>query len=230
MSDLHEILVEALPPAPALDMVAVAARGRTLTRRRVLLRAAGAAVLGGTAVTTLLMVVPFQEDDRLTPVPATAPSSAITAGPSPSANTRTVLLSFGGCGDLRGVERRVPTKAGPAEVLSLLLEGPTDQERVQQGARTVLGPSTAGTLRSVHLSDGNAYVDLSSRILESVVPSNCGADDLDQVEVTLRNQVAVSEVYFAVDGDPRALVEAMGGQCPDPVEPGGSCDPKPFAD
>ncbi len=218
MDDFRAALRTALPPADSLDLAAVRARSRALRRRRqAAVLATTLVVLTGAAVGSGALLRSRSTD---TLVPAQTP-------PAPVATT-TIRLVFGGCGDAGVVERTVPAAdATPEDILRELFRGPGPG-----GPPSELGTRADGALRSVHLANDSAYVDLDASFREALDagPGGFGScEQFDPVGETVRSNVpGVGAVYYALDGDPRAFVEAAGGRCPDPVVPGGPCDPAPF--
>lgn len=257
------------PPADtALDMAAVADRGRALRRRR-------QALLGGTAVVVVLALasaasalVGYPQDvvqQDVVQQPASPPSTTRNAPPTPSPTARTAvtaapappprssapvvsspapaatvtlgisLLPAGySCrpgAPLVRVKRVVPaTQAVATAALEQLFAGSTAAERAR-GLESGFDRSTAGLLRAVRVRDGVAYVDLHDLLFTELsnASTSCGNVAFTaQIEQTLRQFPTVSEVRFAVEGDPVAYYEWAQIGCPSPSRTGDRCDPGPF--
>lgn len=265
MPDLRGLFrAAAVPPADtALDMAAVADRGRALRRRR-------QALLGGTAVVVVLALAsaasalvgsaqdvvqqpasPPSTTRSAPPTPsptattsATAapalppPSSAPVASSPPPAATVTLGISLLPAGyscrpgaPLVRVERVVPaTQAVATAALQQLFAGSTGVERAR-GLESGFDQSTADLLRAVRVRDGVAYVDLRDLLFTELsnASTSCGNVAFTaQIEQTLRQFPTVSEVRFAVEGDPAAYYEWAQIGCPNPSRTGDRCDPGPF--
>ncbi len=176
---------------------------------------------------------PVKVGDPCDPAPFATPSPFSTVG-----------LAFvadgdpGGVGATRVTERDVLGPPTAAEALELLFAGPTEAER-EQGLSGV-GPSTAGLLRSVHQRGSTYYVDLHAEVAAGypcLTAEGCVTFG-GPVRATLAGLGPVETVLYALDGDPRRLVDAIGlGAC---AEPGGpppgaesgtyDCDPALFRD
>lgn len=249
---LHELAAAApVFHADLPALVRVAARRR---RRRTVLRVlAGVAATAALATAGSVLaadgadrlVVPADPDPGVSgepvppspvpsPVPSAVPPSPVpspVAGPSSDAVTRTVDVYFspasagGSCERVRAVAREVSREAPLRPALQALFAGPTAAERAAGSS----GFAAPGLLRSVRLADGRAYVDLRRDLFPPNAGTACGgAAFLAQLEATVQGVTPGADVVAALDGDPRAFVEAQQGSCPQPPTAGDRCDPASF--
>jgi len=163
-------------------------------------------------------------------MPVQASSDAATAG------TTRVQVWFSNdrlnkdlmdCKAVFPVERRVPrTLAVAAASLRELFAGPTPEETVA-GYRSVFSTTSAGLLKSVHIRDGTAYVDLHDPVQElSGATASCGAAEFQsQVSQTLLRFHTISRVIYAFEGKPRDFYGWMNESCGPAND---NCDPQPF--
>jgi hypothetical protein len=128
----------------------------------------------------------------------TDPSSSSTPGSTTSVATETVHLYFIEGSQLRAVDVEVPIGTSLRGKLSLLEEGPPN-EQADAGVRTALAPGLiSGVAR---WGTEGARVTFDSGLFD-------GVDDADQllmvgqIVLTLTDQAGVDEVNFTVDGDP----------------------------
>ncbi|HXK40433.1 MAG TPA: GerMN domain-containing protein [Candidatus Paceibacterota bacterium] len=128
------------------------------------------------------------------------------SSPAPVAAEMTVQAFFGRsdapageeCTTIAIVPRTVPaTQAVARAALTELLEGPTGEERVS-GFMTSI-PS-GGTIRSLTIENGTAFVDLSGE-LQTGVSGSCRVTHIRrQIESTLKQFPTVTSVVISVDG------------------------------
>ncbi len=133
------------------------------------------------------------------------------------------------CSKVFPVEREIPeTKAVATAALNELFRGPTEQEK-EQGHVSFFSWETRDVLKSVHIEDGTAYLNLED--LRPMVPganSTCGSGQFrGQIEQTLKQFPTVDKVIYAIDGSPRTFYEWIQIGC---AAPGDTdyCDPTPF--
>ncbi len=131
------------------------------------------------------------------------------------------------CSLVYPVERLALIGDNPAaDVLNLLFAGPTAAEQTD-GYVSHFSEETADILRSVHIATDTAYVDLADiRSLLPAVSSACGsAAFMAEVETSLRANVPVQRILFALEGDPALFYEWIQVGC---TEEDDFCDPTPF--
>lgn len=172
-----------------------------------------------------------------TSVPTVMPSTQPTSQPSSPA-VQEVEVYFnrtdGGaafCTEVVSVTRQVrETEAVATAALEELFAGPTEQEE-QRGLSSFFSGSTRGLLRSVHVEDGTAYLDLGPGLLDlGNASTTCGASALTtSIEQTLRQFPTVDEVRYAVEGEPETFYDFIQVGCPRPRSDGDRCDPEPFS-
>ena len=133
------------------------------------------------------------------------------------------------CSVVEPVERQVPdTAADTTAALNELFKGTTEAER-EEGLSSFFGPRTEDLLRSVHVEDGTAYVDLHRSVLHiNNASTTCGSTAFTAtMEQTVKQFPTVQNVRYAVEGDPGVFYEFIQLGCPD-GEGAGRCNPEPF--
>lgn len=131
------------------------------------------------------------------------------------------------CSLVYPVQRQALLGDNPAEdVLNLLFAGPTEAEQAD-GFISFFSEETAAILQDVRIAADTAYVNLADiRSLLPAVSSSCGsAAFLAEVETSLRANVPVQRVLFALEGDPALFYEWIQVGC---TEENDFCDPSPF--
>ncbi len=125
------------------------------------------------------------------------------------------------------VEREVSETEGVARgALNELFAGPTEAEEAQ-GYTSFFSEETADILKSVHVEEGTAYVDLED--IRPIIPnasSSCGSTQLTaEIETTLKQFPTVDRVILAIDSDPEIFYEWIQVGC---TEENDFCDETPF--
>jgi hypothetical protein len=168
------------------------------------------------------------------------PAGARAAGEPPAAlgtaGTVSVQLWFSNdrlnpdltdCRAVFAVQRRVPTTRGlAAATLRALFAGPTPDEAAA-GFRSVFSEASSDLLKSVHIHNRTAYVDLRdlSPVLSGAT-SSCGAAEFQaQVARSLKRFPNITRVIYAFDGKPQSFYGWMNESC---GPQNGACDPRPF--
>ena len=167
---------------------------------------------------------------------AAAPA-AMAADERPAAGTLSLQLYFSNdrlnpdtmdCRAVFPVERRVPmTRGVAAATLRALFAGPTPDEAAA-GYRSVFSPASAELLKSIHIRNGTAYVDLHDlgEVLSGAT-SSCGAAEFHaQVSRSLKRFRAITRVIYAFEGKPRSFSEWMNESCGPAND---HCDARPFS-
>ncbi len=134
------------------------------------------------------------------------------------------------CSVVEAVPREVPeTEAVATAALTELFAGPTAEEE-QRGLSSLFDAVTEDLLRSLHVADGVAYLDLDGSFLDlGNASTSCGGSAvMASVEATLEQFATVDEVRYAVEGEPRAFYDFLQIGCPTPSTTGDRCDPDPF--
>jgi spore germination protein GerM len=134
------------------------------------------------------------------------------------------------CSGVEAVPREVArTEAVATAALTELFGGPSDEEQ-RRGLSSVFSADTRDLLRTVHVEDGTAYLDLSASLLDiDEASTSCGGSALlASVEATAERFSTVDRVRYAVEGDPRRFYEFVQVGCPAPSTAGDRCDPAPF--
>jgi len=162
---------------------------------------------------------------------------ALRAGGDPlPAGTMKLQIWFGNerlnqdqtdCKAVFTVTRHVPsTLAVAAASLRELFAGPKPEE-LAAGYRSPFSGATAGLLKSVHLHDGTAYLDLHDlRTALSGATSSCGAAEFQaQVSRTLLQFPTIRRVIYAIEGEPRVFYDWMNVACGSAND---NCDRRPF--
>lgn len=167
--------------------------------------------------------------------PSSAPSTTPPAADDPG--TMSVQVFFtrmddgsGSCSEVEAVTREVPeTEAVATAALTELFAGPTAEEE-QRGLSSLFDAGTHDLLRSLHVADGVAYLDLDGAFLElGNASSSCGGSAvMSSIEATLEQFPTVDEVRYAVEGEPAAFYDFLQIGCPTPSAAGDRCDPEPF--
>ncbi|MGH9009624.1 MAG: GerMN domain-containing protein [Acidimicrobiia bacterium] len=165
----------------------------------------------GLVLATLLAVGCGIPEDRH---PTTLPGGVITAGlgittttgttpsdPQPAVEATVFLVR---AERITPVVRRVP-QADLSNVLKALLSGPTEAE-LNTGTRTAISPQTE--LRSVAVQGPTAVIDLTSAFVEVGGAEQILA--LAQVVLTATTVAGISEVRFALEGQPVEVPRADG--------------------
>lgn len=126
------------------------------------------------------------------------------------------------------VERRVPmTRGVAAATLRALFAGPTPDEAAA-GYRSVFSPASSALLKSLHIRNGTAYVDLHDlgEVLSGAT-SSCGASEFQaQVSRSLKRYRGITRVIYAFEGKPRSFYEWMNEACRPAND---HCDARPFS-
>lgn len=134
------------------------------------------------------------------------------------------------CTAVEPVERHVgETKAVATAALTELFKGPTDAEQ-DRGLTSFFHEGTSDLLRSVHVEEGTAYVDLDREFLDiNNASTSCGSIMIrSSIEATLTQFSTVEDVRYAIEGEPSAFYDFMQMGCPRPRSDGDRCDPAPF--
>ena len=130
-----------------------------------------------------------------------------------------------GCDRVAAVRRDVPSAAPLRPAIEALFAGPTAEEQ-EVG---LVGFAVPGLLRSVRLLDGVVYMDLRAERFPGAATTSCGsALFTGGVGATVRGIVPGADVVVALDGDPRAYVQALQGECLEPIGRGDPCDASGF--
>lgn len=135
------------------------------------------------------------------------------------------------CTEVTAFQRQVePTDAVATAALSELFAGPNPDEQ-REGAGSLFGPGTADLLRSVRVAEGVAYVDLEDITGINNLSTTCMASSfLAQTDATLTQFPSITEVVYAIEGDPARFYDFLGLVCPAPLlSPNGDCDPSRFS-
>jgi spore germination protein GerM len=131
------------------------------------------------------------------------------------------------CGLVYGVQRFINPDVSVYEAsLNQLFQGPTEAEK-NQGFSSFFSNKTKNILKSVKISGTTAYVNLTD--IRTIIPnasSSCGsAQFLSSVEETLKHDRKITDVRFAIDGNPQTFYDWIQIGCDQKTN---NCDPKPF--
>jgi spore germination protein GerM len=186
---------------------------------------------------------PLPDPDNSPPTVVASPSApasrSTTASPATtSSGGKTVAVFFhkpeegaGACPPVERVERRIgDTEAVAAAALQELFAGPSGAEQ-GRGLTSLFGRGTAPRLlRSVHVDDKTAYLDLERAFLDiNNISTTCGKKmALASIEATLTQFPTVENVRYAVEAEPATFYEGLGVGCPSPPSKGDRCDFAPF--
>ena len=126
-----------------------------------------------------------------------------------------------------GTEREVTVTDGLLEVkLNTLFAGPTEEEQAE-GYTSMFSEETADILISARVQEGTAYVNLED--IRDIIPSanaSCASQNfIASVEETIKHDRTITDVIFAINGDPETFYEWMQIGC---TEETNFCDPTPF--
>ena len=162
---------------------------------------------------------------RLVALAALAASAALlpasTATPAPPARQHVVFIyaprSVGNnCARVLPLRRAVPSPALLKGAMQALLAGPTKAERAR-GYGGWFSAATAGSLRSVRLSRGTAYVDF--RDFASRIPNastSCGsALLLAQLDRTAKQFATVERTVYSFNGSRHAFYDWLQREPPE---------------
>jgi spore germination protein GerM len=141
-------------------------------------------------------------------------SSAPPGSPSADTGRRALSVYFVRDDRLVAVERRVDGAPDAAQALSMLVNGPTQEEQDAD-----IGTNTADLPLAVAPSQrpGVVTVDLARRVTE--LPSRVQTVALGQIVYTLAELPGVDAVAFTVDGEPVDVLRGDGSLSGDPVSP-----------
>lgn len=172
---------------------------------------------------------PANESAEATPEPS--PEAQVgSSGPGATVRIFFSPESNPTCANVTPVRRDVPdTRAIATAALHELFKGPTAQEEAR-GLGSFFGPDTTGLLRSVHVTDGVAYVDLDDITHINNVSTSCGSSMfLAQMDATLKQFPTVRQTVYAMEGDPEAFYTFLQRVCPDLLlDAEGNCTSGPF--
>lgn len=143
---------------------------------------------------------------------------------SPEANaTRTVIIYFSNsrknndssdCSLVYGVERTVGKNDGYKEILQQLFMGPNMVER-ENGYTSMFSKATADAVISVNIAGTTAYVNLKD--IRNIIPNasaSCGSQAFfAQTGATLKHDGKITNVLYAINGDPKPFYEWMQIGC-----------------
>ncbi len=123
------------------------------------------------------------------------------------------------CGFVYGVERNAITAADQEQRLSLVLnelfQGPTAAEQ-ELGFISIFSQETEDALISVNIQRDTAFINLAD--IRNIIPganSSCSSKDFyNQIEETVKHNTGISEVAFAINGDPELFYNWMQQGCP----------------
>lgn len=123
------------------------------------------------------------------------------------------------CGLVYGVERNAITAEDQEErlrlVLNELFQGPTAAEQ-ELGFTSIFSEKTEDALISVNIQRDTAFINLAD--IRDAVPganSSCGSKNFkNQVKETVKHNTGISEVAFAINGDPELFYNWMQQGCP----------------
>ena len=181
-------------------------------------RVAARVVAAVAAVLVTLAITSCGGDDA-GPGASTDAPPATTATTAPATAAVSIFMPRGDpgpdCDDVRAVRRTVPAPAVLRGAIAALLEGPTSAER-QQGYGGWFSAATAGSLLSVRIREGVAYIDLAD--LRTVIPNastSCGsALLLAQLDRSATQFGTVRRAVYSFDGDVAAFYEWLQREAP----------------
>jgi hypothetical protein len=155
--------------------------------------------------------------------------------PSTNENQKTLTISvyFGhknislnDCSQTLALKRVIPYTTGVAySALEQLFLGPTKEEQ-QAGYFSVWG-NDSSILKSIHIDNGTAYVDLHDiRPVLQNISSSCGSSAaFAQLNATLTQFSTIHSVRIAIDGSPKTFYEWVQIGC---APQNDYCNPAPF--
>ena len=151
--------------------------------------------------------------------PATTAPTTAPATTAPATAAVSIFMPRGDpgsdCDDVHAVPRTVPAPAVLRGAIAALLEGPTAAER-QQGYGGWFSAATAGSLQSVRVRRGVAYIDLAD--LRTVIPNastSCGsALLLAKLDRSATQFGTVRRAVYSFDGDVAAFYEWLQREAP----------------
>ena len=151
-------------------------------------------------------------------IPFATQSPSDQAWPGPVQTVRVFFTpeSSPSCADVTPVKREVrKTRAVATAALKQLFKGPTAEEEAR-GLLSFFGPATAGLLRSIRVESGVAYVDINDITRINNLSTSCGSTIfLSQMDATLKQFPTVTQVVYAMEGDPGSFYASLQHGCPE---------------
>ncbi len=149
--------------------------------------------------------------------------SDVTCSGDPQRGTKLAVIYYSNsrraagendCGLVYGVERSLANASDPTEVLHSLFSGPTKEEAAN-GYNSLFSERTKGILRGVNVKNKIAYVDLED--ITKIIPNasaSCGSREfMSEVTETLKHNLGISEVRFAINANPETFYDFVQIGC-----------------
>lgn len=99
-------------------------------------------------------------------------------------------------------------------ILHELFKGPNPIE-IEEGYTSVFSEATSSILKSVNIVDQNAYINLTD--IREIIPNvsaSCGSQQfLAEIKNTLIANGPITDVFFAIDGDPQTFYDWIQVGC-----------------